>query len=74
MPPNNKSWNEYRRYVVEKLETHSENFEGVFERLNRIDIAIATLKTKAGIFGLIGGSIPVLIMLAIIIIRWQLQQ
>jgi len=73
MPPNSKSWNEYRRFVVEKLDAHSINFDEVFKRLNKIEVELAQLKIRAGVWGLLAGAIPVLIMLAIIIIRWKLQ-
>lgn len=66
MPPNSKSWNEYRRFVVEKLEAHSGDFIEVFKRLNKIDIELAKLKIKAGVWGLFAGAIPV----AITIIIW----
>jgi len=66
MPPHNKSWNEYRKFVVEKLDAHSGNFGEIFERLNKIEVAVSALKVKAGVWGLLGGVIPV----AITIIVW----
>lgn len=72
-PPIGNNWNEYKRYVIKKLDTHSENFGEIFNRLGNIEIEIAKLKIRAGFFGLVAGAIPVAIMLAIIIIRWRLE-
>ena len=74
MPPNGDSWNEHRKYVTEKLDEHSEYLGKIFTRLGNIEVAVAMLKVKAGVWGLLAGLIPVLIMLAVIIIRWKLQQ
>jgi len=66
MPPNGNSWDEYRKYVTDKLEEHSENHTEIFTRLGKIEVAIATLKVKAGVWGALAGAIPV----AITIIVW----
>ncbi len=65
MPPNSKSWNEYRKFVVKELEAHSENFGEVFKRLGTIEIELAKLKIKAGVWGLFAGAIPVAITIVI---------
>ncbi len=66
MPPNSKSWNEYRKFVVEKLEGHSGNFDEVFNRLRTIEVELAKLKIRAGVWGLCAGAIPI----AITIVVW----
>ena len=66
MPPNGKSWEEYRKFVVEKLDTHTDHFGEIFKRLNKIEVDLAKLKIKAGVWGLLAGAIPV----AITIIVW----
>lgn len=47
--------------------------EGKFDSLTRevvlLRVGVAKLSVKCGVWGLVGGSIPVLIMLAIIVIR-----
>ncbi len=45
------------------------HFEKVNDRLTDVRIEIAKLKVKAGIWGVIGGAVPVLIMLAIYFLR-----
>lgn len=43
--------------------------EWIEKRFDRIEIAIAKLQVKSGVWGLIGGSIPVAIMLAIYLVE-----
>ena len=65
MPPDGNDWNEYRKYVIGKLEC----FDEIFTRLRGIEVEIAKLKIKAGVWGIIGGSIPVFITIAILVLR-----
>jgi len=65
MPPNGKNWDEYRKFVVEKLDAHSDHFAEVFERLGRIDVELAQLKIKAGVWGLLAGAIPITITIIV---------
>lgn len=63
-------WHEWSRHVLAELE----RLNGVCE-LMRVDIAkvridIARLQVKAGVWGLIGGSIPVIIAL----ILWMMKK
>ena len=46
-----------------------EDREWIEKRFDRIEIAIAKLQVKSGVWGLIGGSIPVAIMLAIYLVE-----
>jgi len=69
MPPDGNNWLEYKKYVVDKLDGHSKNFGEIFKRLGKIEIAIAALKVKAGVWGLIGGAIPVAIIIILFLIR-----
>ena len=66
MPPNGNSWDEYRKYVIDKLDAHSGHFGEMFKRLGNIEVEIAKLKIKAGVWGALAGAIPV----AITIIVW----
>jgi len=74
MPPNGNSWDEYRKFVVEKLDTHSGYFDEMFKRLGNIEIELARLKLKAGVWGLLAGTIPVAIMIILFLIRNHLTQ
>ena len=61
----NNGWDEYGKHVLAELKRQNENMEEANKRLITIEVEIAMLKVKAGIWGLIGASIPVCVMLAI---------
>ncbi len=54
-------WSRYEKMVMEKLDNHDDKFNGIEHKLTQIQVDIATLKVKAGIWGGIGGLIPVII-------------
>jgi len=43
------------------------HFTKLHEKIEKLQVDVATLKVKAGIFGIIGGAIPVLITVVIYI-------
>lgn len=62
-------WTQYQKLVLAELERLSEGNEAISERLNKIEINIAMLQVKSGLWGLIGGSIPVMIMIAVEVMK-----
>tara|TARA_Y100000034_G_scaffold41417_1_gene50962 strand:- start:41 stop:271 length:231 start_codon:yes stop_codon:yes gene_type:complete len=54
-------WSRYEKMVMEKLDNHDDKFNGIENKLTQIQVDIATLKVKAGVWGGIGGLIPVII-------------
>jgi len=44
------------------IESH---FTKLHEKIEKLQMDVATLKVKAGVFGIIGGAIPVLITIGI---------
>ena len=54
-------WSKYEKMVIEKLDDHDDKFNGIEDKLTQIQVDIATLKVKAGIWGGIGGLIPAII-------------
>jgi len=67
MPPQN-GWEEWKNHVLMELKRQNDLMEGIFAKLNRLSEEIAALKVKAGVWGLLGGAIPVLVSLCIYII------
>ncbi len=57
----NNGWSKYEKMVIDKLDDHDDKFNGIENKLTQIQVDIATLKVKAGIWGGIGGLIPVVI-------------
>ena len=57
----NNGWSKYEKMVIDKLDDHDDKFNGIEDKLTQIQVDIATLKVKAGVWGGIGGLIPVVI-------------
>ena len=57
----NNGWSKYKKMVIDKLDDHDDKFNGIEDKLTQIQVDIATLKVKAGVWGGIGGLIPVVI-------------
>ena len=54
-------WSKYEKMVIDKLDDHDGKFSGIEDKLTQIQVDIATLKVKAGVWGGIGGLIPAII-------------
>ena len=54
-------WDQYQKLVIDKLSDHDEKFTSIEDKLIKLQVEIATLKVKAGIWGGIEGLIPVVI-------------
>ena len=57
----NNGWSQYEKMVIDKLDDHDDKFNGIEDKLTQIQVDIATLKVKAGVWGGIGGLIPAII-------------
>lgn len=68
-------WSEYQKLVLHELESNSreierlrtefkDEFKLVREDIQTIQVQIAFLKVKSGVWGLIGGAIPVVVAIA----------
>lgn len=68
MPPEN-GWNEWSKFVLKELERLNHCYENLNKTAGRIQTEIAMLKVKSGIWGAIGGAIPVMIGLVIWLLR-----
>lgn len=65
MPLNNNDWDKWSKHILSELTRLADCYEGLQERVNTVREDIAGLKVKAGIWGLIGGAIPVIVGLGI---------
>ena len=54
-------WDQYQKLVIDKLGEHDEKFTSIEDKLMRIQVDIATLKVKAGVWGGVAGLIPVVV-------------
>jgi len=67
--PELDTWNEWSRHVLKELERLNASTGDIYEKVNQVRIEIAMLKVKAGIWGAIGGAIPVVVALAMWILK-----
>jgi len=58
-------WNQYQKLVMDKLDEHDEKFTNIESKLTQIQVDIATLKVKAGVWGGIAGLVPVVLGLVL---------
>jgi len=68
MPPEN-DWNEWSKYVLKELERLGNSYEKLDARMDKMSNEITSLKVKSGVWGLIGGAIPVAIGIGVWLIR-----
>lgn len=63
-------WAEWSKFVLKELERLNSCYNHLDKKLDDVALEIATLKVKAGVWGLLGGAIPVVVGLAL----WFLQK
>lgn len=59
------SWQRYQKLVVGELGRLNDGLERIEKEITDLKVAIAMLQVKAGVWGLIGGAIPVAISLGV---------
>ena len=57
---NLNGWREWSKYVLKELERNNADHEKILVQLNKMENEITALKVKAGIWGFVGGAIPVI--------------
>ena len=66
---NINGWSEWSKYVLAELKRLDNSCACLEKDLQAANLEIAILKVKAGIWGVLGGAIPVIIGLAIYFIH-----
>jgi len=69
MESNDNGWKEYKQLVMAELKRFNSYQEKLDKKLDKIIVDIATLKVKSGIWGFLGGALPVLIIVLVWIVR-----
>ena len=62
-------WKEYQVHVLAELKRLNTCYNGLNEKVDKLCRDIAGLKVKAGIWGIMGGGIPIIILLGIWALR-----
>lgn len=66
---NENGWDEYKLLVLTKLEDMRVAIKSLDEKVDTLQIEMSAIKVKSGIWGLVAGLIPVLVLLAIALIK-----
>lgn len=59
-----ESWDNWRKHVLSEIKRINENAHTIQEGVLGLKIEIAKLEVKAGVWGLLGGIIPVVVLIA----------
>lgn len=59
----NDDWDNWRAHVLSELKRANDNFAVVAASVTNLHIEIAKLQVKSGVWGIIGGMIPVIIVI-----------
>jgi hypothetical protein len=59
--PDENSWNQWSRHVLAELERLDVGMKELNKTLTAIQVEIATLKVKSGVWGALGASVPILV-------------
>ncbi len=68
-PPGSNGWSQWENHVLAELKRHNEWCNELADTQTQILVQLSALKVKAGIWGVIGGAVPVVIGLAIWFIK-----
>lgn len=61
MTDEDNGWSEWRRHVLNELGRLEDHHRFMNQQLQKILIEVAMLKVKSGVWGLMGGLIPVVV-------------
>lgn len=68
-PIEENGWHESQKLVLSEIRRVSKWCEKLDDRMISVQIEIAQLKIKAGVWGLVGGLIPVAIAIGLILLK-----
>ena len=63
--PDVDNWNVWSKHVLAELGRLNDCYEKIDHRMANLELEVAMLKVKAGVWGLMAGAVPVAIMVAV---------
>ena len=69
MSGDNNSWLENKKLILDKLDTHDELLKEIRDCVVILKVKAGKQEVRAGIFGLLGGAIPVCIILTVFVLK-----
>lgn len=58
-------WQDIGQHVIKELERMNDNIEQLKDSMTDVKVDVAMLQVKSGVWGLIGGLVPVIIMILV---------
>ena len=62
-------WDRHQLLVLDKLDVLAENDKCIDRKITDLRVDVAKLKVKAGIWGLLGGAIPVSVAIILFVLK-----
>ena len=62
---NGNGWDQYQRLVLDKLDSHTGWLKSLTRSVSKVETEISALKVKSGVWGILGGLIPVLVLVLV---------
>ena len=69
---NSNGWQENKLYIKSMLKDLKKDIESIENKITEIKVDIAGLKVKSGVWGVMGGLIPALMMILYLIFRTKI--
>lgn len=69
MKNSSSGWTQYQKLVLKELERHSEVLSSLDKGMGNLKLDIAMLKVKAGVWGLLAGLIPVVVLFCVELLK-----
>ncbi len=63
------SWRVWGKHVLLEIERLNEQQEKIFSMMNQLRMDVVRLKVKSGLWGALGGLIPVVIGLGLLVLK-----
>lgn len=60
-----ESWDNWRAHVLAEIERANVNLSNINSAVNTLNVEIGKLQVKSGVWGMVGGIIPVIILVLI---------
>jgi hypothetical protein len=60
-----ESWDNWRAHVLSEIKRMNQNAQTIHNDVLGLRVDIETLKVKSGIWGLLGGMIPVIVLIVL---------
>ena len=62
-------WNEWEKHVLAELERMNRMHESQIKKIERLGVEMAQIKIKASLWGLLSGSVPAIVIIALKLLR-----